>query len=184
MWFIGPDRGADLGAAAVDPRHRGVSGAAAVPRGRRLGRLAALKRSWRDRDIREEVLVWDDLIRLERHEPATRPATGRRTAWSAWHCTRGADRVPQYLTLQGGNREGGTGRVPDPARTRRPEGHAGTGVTAPELGATEKSGAACGTRPAFPALLGAYLRRFQIGHRRRLTTPPAPCPTPACLSAR
>lgn len=67
---------------------------------------AALKRSWRDRDIREEVLIWDDLIRLERHEP-NRPTR----EWEAnpyWvrvalHPRGGP--VPQYLTLQGGPRE-------------------------------------------------------------------------------
>lgn len=67
---------------------------------------AALKRSWRDRDIWEEVLIWDDLIRLERHEPR-RPTRD----WEAnpyWvrvtlHARGGP--VPQYLTLAGGPRE-------------------------------------------------------------------------------
>ena len=66
----------------------------------------ALKRSWRDRDIWEEVLVWDDLIRLERHEP-NRPIRD----WEAnpyWVRValypRGGP-VPQYLTMQGGPRE-------------------------------------------------------------------------------
>jgi uncharacterized membrane protein len=67
---------------------------------------AALKRSWRDREIYEQVLVWDDLIRLERHDPR-RPSRN----WEAnpyWvrvalHPRGGP--VPQYLTLQGGDRE-------------------------------------------------------------------------------
>ena len=70
------------------------------------GIWAALKRNWRDHDIYEEVLVWDDLIRLERHEPR-RPSRN----WEAnpyWvrvalHARGGP--VPQYLTLQGGDRE-------------------------------------------------------------------------------
>jgi uncharacterized membrane protein len=67
---------------------------------------AALKRSWRDHDIWEEVVIWDDLIRLERHEPR-RPTRD----WEAnpyWvrvtlHARGGP--VPQYLTLAGGPRE-------------------------------------------------------------------------------
>jgi len=70
------------------------------------GVWAALKRSWRDGDIREEVLIWDDLIRVERHDPRRRPRD-----WEAnphWvrpvlHARGGP--VPDYLTLQGGARE-------------------------------------------------------------------------------
>jgi uncharacterized membrane protein len=70
------------------------------------GIWAALKRNWRDHDIYEELLVWDDLIRLERHEPRRPPRE-----WEAnpyWvrvvlHARGGP--VPQYLTLQGGDRE-------------------------------------------------------------------------------
>lgn len=66
----------------------------------------AIRRNARDRDIYEELLVWDDLIRLERHEPR-RPTRN----WEAnpyWvrvtlHARGGP--VPQYLTLQGGDRE-------------------------------------------------------------------------------
>jgi len=70
------------------------------------GVWAALKRSWRDRDIREEVLVWDDLIRLERHEPRNKTRDWEANPhWVrvALHPRGGP--VPQYLTLQGGNRE-------------------------------------------------------------------------------
>ncbi|PWK61180.1 DUF2244 domain-containing protein [Roseicyclus mahoneyensis] len=71
-----------------------------------LGVWIALKRSWRDNDISEELLIWDDLIRLERQEPR-RPSRD----WEAnpyWvrvtlHARGGP--VPQYLTLQGGDRE-------------------------------------------------------------------------------
>jgi uncharacterized membrane protein len=71
------------------------------------GVWAALKRSWRDRELYEEVTLWEDLIRIERHEP-------RRAApldWEAnpyWvrvalHASGGP--VPNYLTLSGGGRE-------------------------------------------------------------------------------
>ena len=68
---------------------------------------AALKRSWRDTDLFEEVSLWDDLIRVERHEP-------RRAAPLEWEAnpywvraalhTKGGP-VPNYLTLSGGGRE-------------------------------------------------------------------------------
>jgi uncharacterized membrane protein len=68
---------------------------------------AALKRSWRDRELYEEVTLWDDLIRVERFEPR-RPAP---LGWEAnpyWvrvalHAKGGP--VPNYLTLSGGGRE-------------------------------------------------------------------------------
>jgi uncharacterized membrane protein len=41
---------------------------------------AALKRSWRDHELFEVVTLWDDLIRIERHEPRRRePLDGRPT---------------------------------------------------------------------------------------------------------
>lgn len=70
------------------------------------GIWAALKRSWRDMDLYEDVMIWDDLIRVERHEPKRAPLD-----WEAnpyWvrmvlHAKGGP--VPNYLTLQGGPRE-------------------------------------------------------------------------------
>lgn len=67
---------------------------------------AALKRSWRDREVVEQVLIWDDLITLDRRDPR-RPVRH----WEAnpyWvrvilHARGGP--VPHYLTLQGGDRE-------------------------------------------------------------------------------
>lgn len=67
----------------------------------------ALKRSWRDRELFEEVTLWDDLIRVERHEPRRAEPLG----WEAnpyWvrtslHASGGP--VPNYLTLSGGGRE-------------------------------------------------------------------------------
>jgi uncharacterized membrane protein len=70
------------------------------------GIWTALTRSWRDRDIYEEILLWDDLIRLERHEPSRAPRDWEANPhWVriALHTTGGP--VPQYLTLQGGPRE-------------------------------------------------------------------------------
>ena len=70
------------------------------------GVWAALKRSWRDMDLYEEVTVWDDLIRIERHEPRRKPLD-----WEAnpyWVRARLHNRggpVPNYLTLKGGVRE-------------------------------------------------------------------------------
>ena len=103
-----PDRGTDLGAASVDPRHKRVLGAAALHRSAAVWAIwAALKRSWRDTDLFEEVSLWDDLIRVERHEP-------RRAAPLEWEAnpywvraalhTKGGP-VPNYLTLSGGGRE-------------------------------------------------------------------------------
>lgn len=70
------------------------------------GIWTALRRSWRDMDLYEDVMVWDDLIRVERHE-RKRPFRD----WEAnpyWvrlklHAKGGP--VPNYLTLQGGPRE-------------------------------------------------------------------------------
>jgi uncharacterized membrane protein len=66
----------------------------------------ALKRNWRDHEIYEELLVWDDLIRLERHEPRRPPRNWEANPYwvrVALHPRGGP--VPQYLTLQGGDRE-------------------------------------------------------------------------------
>jgi uncharacterized membrane protein len=68
---------------------------------------AALKRSWRDHELFEVVTLWDDLIRIERHEPRRREPLD----WEAnpyWvrvalHAKGGP--VPNYLTLSGGGRE-------------------------------------------------------------------------------
>lgn len=70
------------------------------------GVWTALQRSWRDMDLYEDVMIWDDLIRVERHE---RKRSLR--DWEAnpyWvrmvlHAKGGP--VPNYLTLQGGPRE-------------------------------------------------------------------------------
>lgn len=70
------------------------------------GIWTALRRSWRDMELQETVMIWDDLIRVERTEPKRAPRD-----WEAnpyWvrlilH-TKGGP-VPNYLTLQGGPRE-------------------------------------------------------------------------------
>ncbi len=66
------------------------------------GIWAALKRSWRDKELFEEVTLWDDLLRVEHHDPK-----GGMRDWEAnpyWvrfsvH-TKGGP-VPNYLTLSG-----------------------------------------------------------------------------------
>ncbi|WP_224814117.1 DUF2244 domain-containing protein [Hasllibacter sp. MH4015] len=70
------------------------------------GIWTALKRSWRDKELYEDVLVWDDLIRVERHAP--RKPTLDWEANPYWvratlHARGGP--VPNYLTLKGGARE-------------------------------------------------------------------------------
>jgi uncharacterized membrane protein len=70
------------------------------------GIWAALRRNWRDHEIYEELLVWDDLIRLERHDPRKPPRDWEANPYwvrVALHPRGGP--VPQYLTLQGGDRE-------------------------------------------------------------------------------
>lgn len=70
------------------------------------GIWAALKRSWRDRDLFEEVTLWEDLMRLERFEPRRPPRDWEANPYwvrVALH-TKGGP-VPNYLTLQGGDRE-------------------------------------------------------------------------------
>lgn len=67
---------------------------------------AALKRSWRDREISEELLIWDDLVRLERHEARRPPRDWEANPYwvrVALHPKGGP--VENYLTLQGGDRE-------------------------------------------------------------------------------
>jgi uncharacterized membrane protein len=79
------------------------------------GIWTALRRSWRDMDLAETVMIWDDLIRVERTEPKHPPRD-----WEAnpyWvrlklH-TRGGP-VPNYLTLHGGPREVELGRFLTP----------------------------------------------------------------------
>jgi uncharacterized membrane protein len=67
---------------------------------------AALKRSWRDREVYEQVLVWDDLIRLERHDPRRPPRDWEANPyWVRVSLHPKGGPVPQYLTLQGGDRE-------------------------------------------------------------------------------
>lgn len=76
----------------------------------------ALKRSWRDMDLYEDVVIWSDLIRVERHERQSPPRD-----WEAnpyWvrvliHPKSGP--VPNYLTLKGGPREVELGAFLTPA---------------------------------------------------------------------
>ncbi len=70
------------------------------------GVWSALKRSWRDMDLYEEVTVWDDLIRIERHEPKRDVKDWEANPYwvrATLHAKGGP--VPNYLTLKGGARE-------------------------------------------------------------------------------
>lgn len=65
----------------------------------------ALQRSWRAMDVYEDLILWDDLVRLERHEPKGSRDWEANPHWvrPVLH-TKGGP-VPNYLTLQGGGRE-------------------------------------------------------------------------------
>ncbi len=65
----------------------------------------ALKRSWRRMDIYEDLLLWDDLIRIQRHDHTGLQEWEANPYWvrPILHAKTGP--VPQYLTLQGGPRE-------------------------------------------------------------------------------
>ena len=64
-----------------------------------------LKRSWRDMDIFEELVLWDELLRLERHEPdGTVKDWEANPYWVRLELHRKGGPVPNYLTLRGGDR--------------------------------------------------------------------------------
>lgn len=70
------------------------------------GVWAALKRSWRDMELYEDVTVWNDLIRVERHDPRRSPRNWEANPYwvrASLHPKGGP--VPNYLTLKGGARE-------------------------------------------------------------------------------
>jgi len=70
------------------------------------GIWAALKRSWRDMELYEDVTLWDDLIRIERHDPRKPPRDWEANPYwvrATLHAKGGP--VPNYLTLKGGARE-------------------------------------------------------------------------------
>ena len=70
------------------------------------GIWAALKRSWRDMELYEDVTLWDDLIRIERHDPRKPPRDWEANPYwvrATFHAKGGP--VPNYLTLKGGARE-------------------------------------------------------------------------------
>lgn len=71
-----------------------------------FGVWIALKRSWKDRDIREELAIWDDLIRLERTEPRRPPRDWEANPhWVEVRLTQAGGPVPNYVTLRGAGRE-------------------------------------------------------------------------------
>ena len=66
----------------------------------------ALRRSWRDMDLVETVMIWDDLIRIERTEPKCAPRDWEANPyWVRLKLHAKGGPVPNYLTLQGGPRE-------------------------------------------------------------------------------
>lgn len=70
------------------------------------GIWAALQRSWRDMDLYEDVMIWDDLIRVVRHDPRKSPRDWEANPYwvrATLHAKGGP--VPNYLTLKGGTRE-------------------------------------------------------------------------------
>lgn len=70
------------------------------------GIWAALKRSWRDMELYEDVTLWDDLIRIERHDPRKPPRDWEANPhWVRATLYPEGGPVPNYLTLRGGTRE-------------------------------------------------------------------------------
>lgn len=65
----------------------------------------ALKRSWRAMDIYEDLILWDDRVRLERHDPKGLRDWEANPYWVRPVLHRKGGPVPNYLTLQGGERE-------------------------------------------------------------------------------
>lgn len=70
------------------------------------GTWRALTRSWARMDLYEEVTLWPDRVRIERHEPR-RPLQDweANPYWVTVHLHERGGPVPQYLTLRGGGRE-------------------------------------------------------------------------------
>ena len=66
----------------------------------------ALMRSWADMDLYEELTLWPDRVRLERHDPRKPPRDWEANPyWVTIHIHERGGPVPQYLTLRGGGRE-------------------------------------------------------------------------------
>jgi len=70
------------------------------------GIWAALQRSWRDMDLYEQVMIWDNLIRIERFKRRRAPLKWEANPyWVRLKLHPKGGPVPNYLTLQGGPRE-------------------------------------------------------------------------------
>jgi len=66
----------------------------------------ALTRSWRDMELYEELTLWPDRVRIERHDPRKpRRDWEANPYWVTVHLHERGGPVPQYLTLRGGGRE-------------------------------------------------------------------------------
>lgn len=70
------------------------------------GIWTALKRSWRDRELYEDFMLWSDRVRVERHDPR-RPLRDweANPYWVRVALHQRGGPVPNYLTLSGGGRE-------------------------------------------------------------------------------
>lgn len=67
---------------------------------------SALQRSWRDMELYEELTLWPDRVRLERHAPKTALKDWEANPyWVTVHVHERGGPVPQYLTLRGAGRE-------------------------------------------------------------------------------
>ncbi len=64
-----------------------------------------LTRSWADMELYEELLIWDDLVRLERHERRGVKDWQANPYWVQVRMHRKGGPVPNYVTLAGGERE-------------------------------------------------------------------------------
>lgn len=66
------------------------------------GVWAALKRSWRDKDIAEMVTLWPDHLRVERHSPRAAPKIWEANPyWVRLSLHKTGGPVTNYLTLRG-----------------------------------------------------------------------------------
>ena len=80
----------------------------------------ALTRSWQDMDLYEEVTLWPDLVRIERHAPKKpRLDWEANPYWVTVHIHERGGPVPQYLTLRGAGREVELGAFLTPGERQR-----------------------------------------------------------------
>ena len=70
------------------------------------GIWTALKRSWRDRELYEDFMLWSDRVRVERHDPRSPLRDWEANPyWVRVALHQRGGPVPNYLPLSGGGRE-------------------------------------------------------------------------------